>query len=757
MSAATPERPSRPTSVRSSRSFTNMPSAPNKETETQLDISVTTLKHNFIIYFERLMFELTHRHLFEDLGNYLYQVDENSTAMAKKFGLDPDEWSEVMKVNKKMRARKFMWQQDEDEEEDKQLYAKVSLKRDVDILEGAIANYKKINRKILTKGIKFNPSVLSLVKMFGLSHGQKILMQFLFDFEIALESRMYRAEYTHLFCTYEIKPLFKQNLYEVIRILVGNVTRKEIEQLADIGLIFKANTESSDLLRGHLNLDGFSYTPYWPLIERIYIRLVLENKTLTFNSIVSYFQNKFKKKLTYADFKNQDHINIIEKLVNQSLVEKSEGINILLYGLPGTGKTETVHALAEHHGWKLIVIGENDDQEPAERLQDLVFAQAFFKNFKNQKIVFLFDEMEDILNIKREHMSKNKINRILENSPFPIFWTTNYVDYFEQSLVRRMTYAHMFEIPTKAKRKEIWHKFVDLNKVDLDAATIAEFSDNYHSAPSVISNVSEVAGKARLQKKETTKVIEGLLTAYNGGKKPKVNKDPYAGEFIPYDFALANTDTNLETAMERLRNSKNPNWNMCLFGAPGTGKSAYARHLAKVMGIKIIYKRASDLISMWVGETEKNIAAAFHEAEEDGALLVFDEADSFLQSRAGARNSWEVTAVNEMLTHMENSKTPFICTTNLLDNLDEAALRRFVFKVKFDWMTTEQITHAFKQFFNVEVAVPKHWRLSPGDFVSVKKRTNILGTVNKDEVFKLMEQEFKLKKLDGSKPIGFGK
>lgn len=90
------------------------------------------------------------------------------------------------------------------------------------------------------------------------------------------------------------------------------------------------------------------------------------------------------------------------------------------------------------------------------------------------------------------------------------------------------------------------------------------------------------------------------------------------------------------------------------------------------MGIPLLIKRASDLMSMWVGENEQNIALAFKEAEQDGALLLIDEVDSFLQDRRGAKNSWEVTLVNEMLTQMEAFSGVFIASTNLMDGLDQA-------------------------------------------------------------------------------------
>src|SRR6185312_6636950 len=122
---------------------------------------------------------------------------------------------------------------------------------------------------------------------------------------------------------------------------------------------------------------------------------------------------------------------------------------------------------------------------------------------------------------------------------------------------------------------------------------------------------------------------------------------------------------------------------LCFYGAPGTGKTALAEHIAKAIGRPLIIKQASDLMSKYVGETEQNMAAMFKEAEAEKAVLLLDEADSFLQDRRGAQRTYEVTEVNEMLQGMERYNGIFICTTNLLDRIDQAALRRFTFKLKF--------------------------------------------------------------------------
>ena len=129
---------------------------------------------------------------------------------------------------------------------------------------------------------------------------------------------------------------------------------------------------------------------------------------------------------------------------------------------------------------------------------------------------------------------------------------------------------------------------------------------------------------------------------------------------------------------------------LCFYGAPGTGKTALAEHIASSLDKPLLIKQASDLMSKFVGETEQNMAGMFREAENEKAVLLLDEADSFLQDRRGAQRTYEVTEVNEMLQGMERFNGIFVCTTNLMDRIDQAALRRFTFKIRFKPLTAAQ-------------------------------------------------------------------
>ena len=162
--------------------------------------------------------------------------------------------------------------------------------------------------------------------------------------------------------------------------------------------------------------------------------------------------------------------------------------------------------------------------------------------------------------------------------------------------------------------------------------------------------------------------------------------------------------------------------NILFYGAPGTGKTELAKHIARSLNRKLIIKRASEILNCFVGETEQNIRKMFREAEEKKAILFLDEADSFLQERGGADHSWEVTQVNELLTQMENFKGIFIAATNFNNNLDSASRRRFALKIKFNYLQPDGIAKVWQAFFP-KIECPQTARelksLAPGDFNAV--------------------------------------
>ncbi|MCL1825779.1 MAG: ATP-binding protein [Betaproteobacteria bacterium] len=443
--------------------------------------------------------------------------------------------------------------------------------------------------------------------------------------------------------------------------------------------------------------------------------------------------------LTRNNFKYiEDEYDYIRAILSNAVKEQKAGMNILIYGIPGTGKTELCKTIAKDIESSLYMVSETAENDRGNRIFDLTLAQTLLADDKNA--VILLDEAEDVFYASpfaQKKDSKLFFNRMLEKNKTPVIWISNDIRGMDAAYIRRFKYALEVRKPDQAATLEIWKNICAKHNVELPADMIAEYAKKYDIAPSFIDTAICAVNFAK-STDAIERTIDSLQKATFGFVPRK--KDTEEVNFVP---ELLNTDTDLSDLAYRVVKKGSLKFSLCLYGAPGTGKSAFARHLAEKMGLKVIQKRASDLLSMWVGETEKNIAQAFNEAYATKSLLVFDEADSFLCDRKGAAHSWEVSQVNEMLTWMESHPYPFICTTNLMQNLDEASLRRFKFKVKYDFLKPEQVSLAFKHFFGdeAEVLLSHLTHLTPGDFAVVKSKQDILDTIDQSELVHMLELE----------------
>ena len=220
---------------------------------------------------------------------------------------------------------------------------------------------------------------------------------------------------------------------------------------------------------------------------------------------------------------------------------------------------------------------------------------------------------------------------------------------------------------------------------------------------------------------------------------------------IKYNFNMVNASENLEEFVNKLVKSSIKKYAILLYGQSGSGKSFLGQYLAQQLNMPIIKKRASDLIDKWVGQTEQNVKAAFEEATKKKSILLLDESDTFLYDRTYSQREFEVSQVNELLTQMEDFEYPLIMTTNLKERIDKASMRRFIFKIKFDYMKPENINAGLKEYFGdqyilTEEQLNKLPHLCAGDFSLIKKKMEILeNTCTNELIYKylLKEQEEK--------------
>ena len=462
-----------------------------------------------------------------------------------------------------------------------------------------------------------------------------------------------------------------------------------------------------------------------------------------------------KPTLDMIDFAHIPQAGILLKLLTSSLAGETAGINILLYGEPGTGKTEFAKTLANSASAPLYSMGENGnsaiEREYDSRFYQLTRAQRILG--KNSGAVLMVDEADDILNGdafsssgRREPLSapKLRVNRMLENNILPTIWISNNICDMDKAFLRRFTFAVNFKRPPQSTVANIWRKSLHENGLPADEKTAKNFVGKYSLSPSFIATAVKSARLINGGIDEVEQTLDALQEAYNNGRVNKKDGETPETDFNP---ALLNTDTDMIRLADGVERLGRKDFSLCLYGVSGTGKSAFATYLARRLGLPVVKKRCSDLLSPYVGEAEINIARAFNEARDKEALLIFDEADSFLQDRTGAAHSWEISLVNEMLTQMERHDFPFVCTTNLIDRIDKAALRRFTFKVRCDCLTDEQRSLCFEHFFKIKGADLNHLpSLTPGDFAVVREKAMFFDCLNdKRRLIEMLEIEQKNK------------
>ncbi|HZW13923.1 MAG TPA: AAA family ATPase [Noviherbaspirillum sp.] len=476
----------------------------------------------------------------------------------------------------------------------------------------------------------------------------------------------------------------------------------------------------------------------------------------TLEEFVQAFLRKARNaSLTPEDYPHmRDELEEVTRLLRGAIDSGARGIHVMLYGDPGSGKTEFARMLGARLDASLYEVDcQDQDGSSTTRGQRYTFlriAQQFLSRSRNNLV--LFDEAEDVFPADegldffarlsgprrrgRSDVSKAWLNRFLETSAVPVIWISNHIDQMDPANLRRFTYHLEFKAPPKPVREKIARRYLELLPVSQGFdARLADFDAIMPAQLEAASRFARLAAPSDSADAERL-VLSQLKKSSKAIGEPLTRQRPSTA--TRYDPGLLNLDG--EYAAEEIVDAlaRTGCANLCFYGPSGTGKTEFAAHIARQLGRELIVKSASNLLSMWVGGTEKNIRAMFEQAEDAGrpSVLLLDEADTLLRDRTGAQHSWEASQVNEFLHRMEMFNGIFVCTTNLFDDIDRALLRRFAFKVQFRPLNAEQRWAMFLQEFGAPVqGVQDAARerilamdgLVPGDFATVRKRMAMLG------------------------------
>jgi SpoVK/Ycf46/Vps4 family AAA+-type ATPase len=452
------------------------------------------------------------------------------------------------------------------------------------------------------------------------------------------------------------------------------------------------------------------------------------------------------------------------------------GVNLLLYGASRLDKRQLLKAVVEKAGRQAWRVRALEDASFADRPALVYVAQKLLAE-QHPDAVLVVERPADALTTAPSSFLRQLFGiefdpsevkpfdeNLLGSNKVPTVWLASSVDSLPDETVARF----VFHAPLKkADRKD--------RTVQLE-----ELLSSYKLTKKAREDILKLDGVSAVQLESAIKAAE------LSGAKTRTEKDAVVVQAVrrsqkalsrditakmkpsvtQYSLKYLNTSGRFgpEDILKCLKNR--PKGALVFYGLPGTGKTQFVEYMAAELGMPLVTKKASELLSKWLGESEKNIAAAFEEAASEDAILLLDEGDSFLRDRSQARESWQITQVNELLQHIERFDGIVVVCTNLFQGLDAAALRRFTFKVEFRQLDADQRWEMFQVESGIKGklnTLPKETRelwfeqlcfmrnLTAGDFATVKRQCELLGaTLTPEEWLEQLKLECDVKRKDES-------
>jgi transitional endoplasmic reticulum ATPase len=584
------------------------------------------------------------------------------------------------------------------------------------------------------------------------------------------------------FCVLERQSVYLRQTMATLGAMTSSRIITVLSVLLEIPLpnVHKAFAQNSGLTRsGLVSIDEtncFDFCNKIDLIEGLSERLVVEQEN-PFNLFADNFVVAPSAELEMDRFEHMKvKLQRLTKYLESSLEKGQDGVNILIYGSPGTGKTMCARAIAKELIAELFEVAvenrQGDRINGINRLSAYRLSQRILAERKKAMIVF--DEIEDINTPSRgddfdmfgnrgnRSGQKGWFNQLLEHNKIPAIWITNNIRFLDPAHLRRFDYHLQMDIPPARVRSAMLAEFTKV--LNVTKQWCDDMAANEKLSPGLMARAAKVAHSMNQAGADGTpeELLEDVIESALKVQKYTMRRNSTKSGKVGYQLEATNADCNLLQIIDGLRETEEGR--LCLFGPAGTGKSAFAQFVAAELDKPVLLKRASDILGKYVGETEERMAEMFKEASGNGAVLILDEADSFLRSRENARQNWEISAVNEMLVQMESFQGIFFATTNLMDQLDSASLRRFDAKINFGFLKFDQCVMLFNNMCEqlsidsnelAYVSLRFLDKLTPGDFTNVLRQSRLRPMRNASDLIDRLTQEMSMKKLSNGRPMGF--
>ena len=414
----------------------------------------------------------------------------------------------------------------------------------------------------------------------------------------------------------------------------------------------------------------------------------------------------------------KDDISLVCRLL---LAKGVAPVHILLYGVPGTGKTTLARGLIHENDLDGIEVMGRSEGTVRHRRGALEACLHMSAGVDDR--IILVDEADRLLNTGSSWMEhgdrsdKAWLNDVLERPGLRCLWITNNVSEIDPAVRRRIDFSLELPVLDLRMRRTMLEKILGRRNIEqhFPSDEIRAIVRDYVVNPAIVAAAADTAVLAQDSGQMCRDTfIKALDSQLQLAGKPAPSKSTCQMEF--YRCGI-NTDRPVESIESKVRaydvrwrdlesGAALPSMNLLFHGAPGTGKSHTARYLADLIDRPVLVKRASDLLDPYVGMSERRVAGAFAEARNTGTILVIDEIDSFLYKRDLAQRTWEANLVSEFLVQLEQGPGMVIGTTNRIDAIDMASRRRFLMRVEFRFLDKDQVVGLYNHIFR-EIVIEK--------------------------------------------------
>ena len=400
-----------------------------------------------------------------------------------------------------------------------------------------------------------------------------------------------------------------------------------------------------------------------------------------------------------------------------------KGLVLYFQGPYGVGKQTTAEALCRELGVGLLIIdGQrllNAEQVTFETVVRLTRREALLQN-----AAVYWDGFDGLL-ADDKRFWREALVRELEGRPALTFLagdiTWEPVDLLHGTVFVRVEFSR----PTYAERVRLWTISLDGNRrragdVDLDvlankyrlsggqikdAAATANNLARWRDPEGGHVTMSDLYAACRLQSNRKLATLAQKVTRHYTWddivlRPDRVQQLREICQHMKYR-SLVYDDWGFDTKL-----SLGKGLNVLFAGPSGTGKTMASEIMAEELGLDLYKIDLSTVVSKYIGETEKNLARIFAEAETSNAILFFDEADALFGRRSEVRDSHDRYAnieISYLLQKMEEYKGVVILATNLRKNMDDAFVRRMHVTVEFPFPSEKDRRRIWEQIWPSEM------------------------------------------------------